>query len=377
MYRNYSLKVLLLTLLIVCPVFLSMSFSGGLRLDADPFNNLGAPSLPLSIIFCSVFMLTHLKHLKLKNRDAVFLCLIAFFVVFNVLFGSGFRAVIVGFSIIFFVLNYSFWRGYLSGISTDSLLRGFYLGLSFLLFVKLTTDLLLLGEMFSKYFVLQSIVIYNYYDYFPFVYMVLFVVSLQFLFSKKYYALSMFNIAHSLLFLSESPSRLFFYGTFIAAALFFSRMIVRIKFNIFYYFSLCVVVAGTVTAAIFYAHEVSDLSLSERFLHWNHFLGAMDVYSLFLPFLNEYRVTLVSGSLHNEFLEIFSFFGLLFFVFLNNIKHYVCSSSPLVYDSLYVLTVVLIFGMLIQLNMTNPYIVVFFSFFLAVASNKEVLNGID
>jgi hypothetical protein len=104
-----------------------------------------------------------------------------------------------------------------------------------------------------------------------------------------------------------------------------------------------------------------------RFEHWGWFLFSLSATDLLFPFMNEYRAGL-NGSLHNELLEIFSYFGLVSLLFFSELYRIITFNGTV--DGYLIviklLIFVLIFGMLIQINILNPYLSVLITLFLSI-----------
>jgi hypothetical protein len=121
--------------------------------------------------------------------------------------------------------------------------------------------------------------------------------------------------------------------------------------------------------------EGADTSFDERFQHWQGFVRVFDWADLFFPFSNEYRRSLTTGSFHNEYLEIFSYFGLTAFLYFFVLLK-LFSSVDSEYRAVSItLLVSLTLGSLIQLNFTNPYVGIVWSIILAAMSSKDKIES--
>ena len=105
-----------------------------------------------------------------------------------------------------------------------------------------------------------------------------------------------------------------------------------------------------------------DESLSLRVYHWQNFFTSTDLIGLVFPFINDYRSVNLSGTFHNEFLDPYSYFGIFYFFILFAV---IMKINNLDYEVRYALVpffIILIFGMIIQNNFSQPYnaLVVFF-----------------
>jgi hypothetical protein len=133
-----------------------------------------------------------------------------------------------------------------------------------------------------------------------------------------------------------------------------------------------IVITGVL--AVFASSFNSDPSLSLRFSHWYHYFSAVNVVDLLIPVLNAYRSDLSWGGLHNELLELYSYFGI-FTVILGVIFTRLASNLNVRSKvSMAPFLVILSFGMLIQNNLTQPYntVIIFFLLGLFHAKSKCV-----
>jgi len=134
--------------------------------------------------------------------------------------------------------------------------------------------------------------------------------------------------------------------------------------------NLLIVVMITAFFAI-HPTVIDDDSLITRFSHWSHFFQSLEIVDLLFPFMNEYRISL-NGSLHNEFLEIFSFFGLISILFF--IQLYKMTTNNVIDNYSMVIKLllfVMIVGMIVQLNILNPYLSILFALFLSLVHQNE------
>ena len=96
---------------------------------------------------------------------------------------------------------------------------------------------------------------------------------------------------------------------------------------------------------------------------------------LLLPFLNDYRNHISHGSLHNELLEIFSYFGLFSLLFFFELYKIFSQQTINGYSMVVKLILfVIIIGTLIQSNILNPYLSVQLTLFLSLtlSNNNKV-----
>ena len=112
---------------------------------------------------------------------------------------------------------------------------------------------------------------------------------------------------------------------------------------------------------------VTELSMFTRFELWMFFFFTIEPIHLLFPFMNEYRAGLV-GSMHNEFLEIVSFFGIFsIFFFFQLYKIFTHYDIVTKYKMILKLVIfIVICGMFIQMNLLNPYLSSMIALFMSL-----------
>jgi len=367
-----KLKLALLFALLVFPIFINIGFSGSIRFDADPFNNLGAPSLPLSVLFFCVLFVLSCFRLKLTRNIYVLVMILLLYLIGNIMVSGNIRPFIIFFGLVVPILNYFIVREYIirSNAAVDAH-EIFYLVVSCIVLSKFLIDLLFFGNAFSNYFITKDIVIYNYYDYFPFVYLLTLLMAYQMMLFRKYVLFSVIVcfVCYSCIFFSYS--RLYQVLSVLLVPLFVSLKCVRLPVAFVFYTSLAIVIVLSIVVGILGGENLEE-SLSVRFAHWHHFLLTLNFYELIFPFLNSYRQEMNSGSFHNEFLEIFSYFGVSVFLYFYIVNEIFVKVQPKFSVISSVLAFSLMTGMLVQLNITNPYIGIIWSTFMATISCRPV-----
>lgn len=357
-------RLFVLFLLLMCPVFISLNFSSGFRFDADPFNYLGAPSVPVSfLLLLAVYVWVGIKA-TMELRACILVVSSLFYLILNLQYGSGLRAVFVFFGMLVPVLNFYCLKSYFLRRGYDGLLFvRFYYALSFLVLIKFSVDVLVYSEFCSKYFIFPWVAIYNYYDYFPFVYLCGMLLSLRLFFTgRRILPVAVFWV--SLLCLFYTHSRLWLgLGVFLVP-LYVLVKLSRLTIGVVFVSGLMFVVMLTFLAGML-DFSVAESSATERFSHWRSFFSSFTPVDFLLPFLNEYRVDTPSGSFHNELLEIFSYFGPVLIVYLMVIKDIFTQVKPEYRCVTTTLVFCLLMGGLVQLNMTNPYVGIVWSTLLA------------
>lgn len=366
--RNRSHSIIFF-IVIFLPIFLGYEVGRGFVTDANPFNMISLPVFPIStflVIFGLIF--------SINKRNVIY------FLGLNLLFGL-LSVLIYGYLDLFrqFSYNLAILLGsaaYYSGLSFnrrhpyEQIVQDLALVLVVIILVKLSVDLMVFGMIYSDFFIAENFKIYNAYDYFPIVYVlsgalgilvfrdnrtlgaVAVLVSFIALFSySRYYAVSV------LLLYLFSFVRFYKIKTAQLMSLVFLSLIV---------------ITGVL--AVFASSFNSDPSLSLRFSHWYHYFSAVNVVDLLIPVLNAYRSDLSWGGLHNELLELYSYFGI-FTVILGVIFTRLASNLNVRSKvSMAPFLVILSFGMLIQNNLTQPYntVIIFFLLGLFHAKSKCV-----
>ncbi|WNL33959.1 hypothetical protein QT384_01915 [Arcobacter cryaerophilus gv. pseudocryaerophilus] len=123
-----------------------------------------------------------------------------------------------------------------------------------------------------------------------------------------------------------------------------------------------------------YDFNISDESLQTRNMHALGYFNDFSFINILLPFINEYRINTPSSSFHNEFLEIWSFFGLVLFYYLFLLRNVFLNVDRKFNLIAYLIIFILLIGMTIQLNLTNPYIGIISGMIFGILSKEERKN---
>lgn len=374
MKSTFSKRTFLLFFLIVIPLFLNLNFSGGVRFDASPFNFLGLPSLPLMLIFFSVLALLNILNYRFKMSELVLVFLVLITLFLSFIMSQNFRIVLLAFGMVLPIFFVQLFITLLKVLRVDfekvDFVAHFFAAISIMILIKFLTDLAFFGTVYSEFFIFSDVVIYNSFDYFPVVYILAIVLSVNNMYEGSFKKLSLLVIGISLLCATMSYSRLFAVFSVIAVPIYvlFRSLQLRSRQVTFITSLFCIVI--TIGVAVL-ALKTSDQSLITRFSHWYLFFSSFGVLDIIFPFWNSYRIEMNWGTFHNELLEIYSYYGFVFFLYLyvlNNIF-----TSPGVYR--YTLTTLLflfLIGGLIQLNLTNPYVVLIISGLCASIKCNEI-----
>jgi hypothetical protein len=356
-------------LIVIVPIFINLNIVQGLRFDVNAYNILELPSIPISILLLSFLSLVYFRKLIINKKFFFIFLLMLIFLLMNFINGSGVRASIVFFGMLIPIISFSVFSEFLKDKNNYNI---FYNALIFIFFLKLFTDVLFYGLVVTPKFIINEIMIYNYYDYFPFFYYLLAVLSLYNLSINYKYILSVIIVLLICYLMVFTDSRLYQFGLFFIPFLILMYKIVKLKLNIYFNTMLMISIAITVIVAISNL-PVLESSLSERFSHWERYFSDFTVWNFLFPFYNDYRTNYVAdGSFHNELLEQFSYFGVIIFYYyfflIQNIFTSVNRDFKL-YS--FLLMFILVFGTLVQLNFSNPYIGVLFGLTFAILKEDK------
>ncbi|WP_155730821.1 hypothetical protein [Pseudoalteromonas luteoviolacea] len=235
----------------------------------------------------------------------------------------------------------------------------FYTAISAMILIKFTTDVAFFGTVYSEYFVFSNIVIYNSFDYFPAVYILAIVLSVNNLYEKKLEKLSVLVIGVSLICSVMSYSRLFAVLAVVAVPTYIVIRSLQLRSGQIALVTSMFSIAVTIGVALL-ALNTTDQSLITRFSHWYSFFSSFEALDVIFPFWNAYRIEMSWGTFHNELLEIYSYYGFIFFMYLYILSNVFTSSGEYRYTLVTLLFFFLIGG-LIQLNLTNPYVALIIS----------------
>lgn len=367
---KYQNKLLFtIYLIVIAPIFINLNITQGIRFDANVFNFLGLPSLPMSMIV--LFLLTSAYIIRLINvKMMILFFFMVIFLMINFLNGSGIKATIIFFGMLIPIVSYKVFIELLKNrINTYG---SFFNAMVLIFIIKLVTDVILFGGIVTPKFISDQIIIYNYYDYFPFFYYLLIVLSL-YNFSigyKKIFSTIIAVVAWSVIIFTDS--RLYQFSAFLIPIILFIFKIMRLKLNIYFNTIFVLVILITLVVALS-EYLPLEASLSERFLHWINYFKTFTIWNFIFPFNNEYRMGYGStGSFHNEILEQFSYFGvIIFYYYLFIIKDIFVSVESNFKPYSFLIMFVLVFGTLIQLNFSNPYIGVLFGLTFAIFHEEK------
>jgi hypothetical protein len=363
-----------LFVIILSPIFISLDFSQGLKFDQ--LAQIGKfkykyPSIPISVLIISVLSICNLKDLLSNKRIQILFFLVLMYMCINLYFGIT-RAAIVGTGMMFIVVSYYIFSRI---INNRNVYKFFYVALSFVIIIKLLFDGLYpnigTGNIFfhwnSTYFISRNFAIYNFHDYFSFIYFLATALSVHNLLRRRYLILSIIVLVASNVAIIGTSSRLFIYSIYLIPFLYIFYQFTKLNLEKYFYLFLFVSLATTLIVS-FFGFKFSDLGLLSRYNHIHKYFGNFSLVNLIFPFLNEHRIE-SSGSLHNELLEIFSFFGFVIVYYLLLLREMFCNINSEFKFISYLLMFVLIIGTLIQINISNPYVGIITGAIFAIISS--------
>jgi len=369
------IKISLTFFLIIAPIFVNLDISQGLRFDINAFNK-DKTSLPLSVLVILLTIFFNLKILLKNKLYILFFFSSLLMVIICTLINGVTRIIITFIQMNFFLISFYIFKNIYKNYDKEILLKIFFKTLSFVLILKLFFDILMVlqGEyrtailaysIISPYFINKSIAIYNWYSYFPFVYFLAGILSLRNIWYKEMFLTSFIVFFISLYALTYSHSRLYTYGFYMIPFLILFFIITKFSRKLIFNICLFLVISLTVLFTIF--PYTGELSMFTRFELWRFYFFTLEPIHLLFPFINEYRAGLV-GSMHNEFLEIVTFFGIFSIFFFLQFYKMVTNSHVLTkYKmTLKLVIFILVCGMLIQINLLNPYLSTLIGLFLSI-----------
>jgi hypothetical protein len=367
-----------LFVIILSPIFISLDFSQGLKFDQFNFAasefRYKYPSIPMSVLIISVLSIYNLKDLLSNKNIQILFFLVLMYICLNLYFGIT-RAAIVGLGMMFIIVSYYI---FLRIINNRNAYNNFYIALSFIIIVKLLFDIYFYQMQFynsqktiflTHYFISRNFAIYNFYDYFPYIYFLATALSVHNLLRRRYLILSIIVLVASNVAIIGTNSRLFIYSIYLIPFLYIFYQFTKLSLKRYFYLFLFVSLAITFIVG-FSVFKISDISLLSRYNHIHQYFGNFSLVNLVFPFLNEHRIE-SSGSLHNELLEIFSFFGFVIVYYLSLLKKIFCNTKREFKFISYLLMFVLIIGTLIQINISNPYVGIITGAIFAVISSES------
>ena len=359
-------------LLIFTPIFFGYDLqNGSFVTDVNILVSeriLSFPSFPLGI---GIVLLGFLFTLREANLIQ-FITLNLFFGLLSILiffYTENIRHFAYNISILVGSSAYYLGKYYALKFDKESLLYSLGVILNLLIYSKLAADIFFYDSFFSDYFLLEGFVIYNLYDYFPIIYLITAAISILLL--KVNFYLSFISFLGSFIVLFTF-SRFYIFAVFL---LYFLSIIRIHKVKPFQSLTLSILFVIILTGIFPFFAEIfnPDPSLSLRVFHWQNFFVSTDIVGLFFPFINDYRSGINTGTFHNEFLDPYSYFGIFYFALIVIVVIKINNLEINTRIALIPFFIVLIFGMLIQNNFSQPYNALLVFFLLGIFSEQNTI----
>lgn len=361
--RNRSI---IFFIIIFLPIFIGYEYGRGFVTDANPFNLIAFPAFPVStflVLFGLIFSINKKNALNFLSLNLLFGLLSVLIFSYLDLFRqfSYNVAILLGSAAYYSGLRFNRRHTY------KQIVHDLAIVLVAIISAKLCFDLLVDGIIYSDFFIAEDFKIYNAYDYFPVVYLLSGTLGILVIRDNPILG----AIAMMISFLAIFTYSRFYAVSILLLYLFCFARFYKIKtFQLMSLLFLSLIVM-TGVLAVFASSFNTDPSLSLRFSHWYHYFSTVNEFDVFIPVLNEYRVDLSWGGLHNELLEIYSYFGI-FTVILGVIFTKLASNLDARSKvSMVPFLVILGLGMLIQNNFTQPYNTVIIFFLLGLFHKKS------
>lgn len=351
-------------MIVAVPLFVTVDLSGQFRFDSDPFNRYGMPAIPIGLLFLLIFVF---RINIIPKKILAFSFGIMFMASLNI-FDGGVRSAALSIGSLIPVFTYYCirLRAQQKSVNIDKLRVNVFLGLSAIVVVKLISSLWYGNP--SSIFIIEEIRIYNYYDYFSFLPLVVLLLAIDNLFKREKILISCVILIVALIEIHFSTSRYFFACALASPLVYTFFKLVPLSSLVISGTSFTIVVSLTWIGALHQWFEES--SMVTRTNHWKHYLESITIIDVFYPVGNDYRQSVLDGSFHNEFIDIFSFFGfgsfLIFWIWLYVVKDS-SAKNPLLKTILFFL----VFGMLIQINITNFYVGMIVGSIFAIYENRN------
>ncbi|MCW8895355.1 hypothetical protein [Sulfurimonas sp.] len=387
--------IYIIFIIIFSPIFLSLDFSNGFKFDAWVGNLYFRPSIPISLILLCLISILYLKQL-LKNKKLLILFgLIGLYTLLNLYNGTT-RAVIVGFGMFIPVISFYIFKNLLNTLK--NVYKVMYLALFSVIIIKFIFDIYHLYislkpaivptissilDSFIEYkfntqhYVFRSIMIYNYLDYFPFIYYLAVILSINNIKNKIMESYSLFLLIISILAVAATGSRLFSYGIVLIPILYIFYKTTKFKLETYFYLFMLISISVSLAIGLV-DFNFNDSSLATRNILAYKYFNDLSFLNVILPFMSQHRMETV-GSFHNELLEIFSFFGLTIIYYYYLIMKIYSGVNEEYKLISYFLMFIIIVGALIQINISNPYVGIMLGMILAVltleSKNERIVNA--
>ena len=368
---------LVFTTLLFCPIFISVG-TGNIGLDRVGEFSYGGYlfTLPISFFIAVFFLVSSWKAVLSNKYIFLFLLYSVFIFVVNAIYNMGVNYSIIKILLwmnVFIMMIYVFKKWFEKIIITDRSYNGvLYLNkvenryVYYPLFAVLLLSLVSYFYIGKYAFVVSEVKIYNFEQYFSFIFVILASVS----FKNKFFLICI--VFPSTLFLSVVSSNI----TALFLLMFLSvfgvvNMLVSKKFKVVYFF----IITSTVVffllwpMALYFLYDDilvlrSSNSLVSRYDMINGYFSNIYWYQIIFPFFSDSRS--VSSDMHNELLEVFNatgFLGVFFYYYfiLKNIVNYTDRYRMI---GISIVLVIFLAGVTVE-NTLHPYLLIILAYVIS------------
>ena len=362
-----------------------MDFTNGIKFDAWVNNIYDKPSVPISCLIVGIVGIVYFKKLFANKYLLILSLLLTLYMILDFYNGMQ-RAIIVGLGMLIPLVSFygfkEYWNNICNTSQKNNVYEIMYATLFSVIILKFTFDLVYLYldipnldsiinnniifnlKLSSTYYLFDSIRIYNYYDYFSFIYYLAVVLSVHNIMNKTMIGKSVILIIVSNFAIINTHSRLFIYGIYLIPILYIFYKITKFKLKVYFILFLFLAIIITFSLGL-KDFEFGDEGLFTRNMLVSNYFNDFNYISIILPFFNQYRIE-TNESLHNEILEIFSLFGLVvIYYYYLLMKMFISINDKYKFIS-YSLMFIIIIGSLIQINVSNPYIGIILGMVMAI-----------
>jgi hypothetical protein len=371
LFKNINYKVFLFFILISMPIYITFSFSSGFIFNSYPGGFKAAlPSIAIPLII--IFIIFMYKYLYIIKKRYIFTLFIIMFIFLYIALLQGANRVVINFIGMFIpIIVYEIVKERFK--NTKYLYEHYFYALYSIFIIKLITDLLLRGTLFSPNYILDSVIIYSFYDYFPFFYLLLSLLSFYNIFNKQYifHSLLVLIVTYSLAYTNAFGARLFIYIIYLIPILFIVYKVLNYKTSLYYTILLSILIVVTILVGYNHYLFIYDGSLHTRAIDWYNYASLFEPINFIFPIYGETSKFSRSGSSHNEFVELFRYFGVSIFYYYYIIYRIFNGIQKEYRMYSFVIMFTILIGALIQINFTNQYLGILIGTTLAIFSIKR------
>ncbi len=384
MKLSIKISELFVCLLIFIPIFIGID---GFRINFDILGKFdvrisrGADILvfPLNlIILCFIFIFS--KPFKLENK----LILLNIVLLFPLLISLYIRETIefrlfkqfIGLAIFFnsyYIFN-RFHKTICNNIEFHNYIKLLFYIISVILLINLLS--FFLGNQTA--FLLRNFQIYSFYDYYPLIFLPMLIFSLKYFFDDYNFYLVIFYFFTTLLVLYLSQSRTiqlsFIVVIFLSSITFLSK---TLRNNVFQNISKFYILMGIIFFLYFFlicsffiinTHLATGNTLAYRMIEVLEFIKLININNFLLPQLTGN----VTESFHNQFIEIYNWYGVFSIYILYHFKIIIDNSFKKNPTHTFNYTIYVFLISLLLLPITHLYTSIILSFYFSLLSYKSL-----